>query len=154
MQLRTKVDKVLAAVLVVLMSVMVINVLWQVASRYLLGSPSLFTDELANFLLIWVGLLGAAYAAGQRAHLSIDILPEKLSGAKKRTLHIILGVLTIGFALTIMVIGGIRLVYVTLLLEQASATLRLPLGYVYLVIPVSGLLIIFYTLLDFKSQPK
>lgn len=154
MQLRNKVDKVLAAVLVALMSVMVINVLWQVASRYLLGSPSLFTDELANFLLIWVGLLGAAYAAGQRAHLSIDILPEKLTGAKKHTLQVVLNLLTLLFAFTIMVIGGIRLVYVTLILEQSSATLQLPLGYVYMVIPISGLLIVFYTLLDFKSQPK
>lgn len=151
-ELKSKVDRILAMVLVVLMAVMVINVLWQVASRYLMGSPSLFTDELANFLLIWVGLLGAAYAAGQHAHLAIDILPNKLTGKKKKALKILLGILTILFALTIMVIGGFRLVYLTLLLEQLSATLQVPLGYVYLVLPLSGILIIFYALHDLKTE--
>jgi TRAP-type C4-dicarboxylate transport system permease small subunit len=150
--MRKQIDKIVAGVLVTLMSVMVVNVLWQVASRYLLSSPSLFTDELANFLLIWVGLLGAAYAAGQKAHLAIDILPNKLTGASKRNLNIIISLLSILFALTVMVIGGGRLVYLTLSLEQLSATLRLPLGYIYMVIPVSGLLIIYYALLDFKTK--
>ncbi|MEP0369391.1 MAG: TRAP transporter small permease [Cyclobacteriaceae bacterium] len=152
--MRNSIDKVLSWTLVVLMSVMVINVLWQVASRYLLGSPSLFTDELANFLLIWVGLFGAAYAAGQKAHLAIDILPNKLTGQKKHILNVIISVLSILFALTVMVIGGLRLVWLTLSLEQLSATLRVPLGYVYLAIPLSGLLIIYYTIVDFKPQEK
>ncbi|MEO9476699.1 MAG: TRAP transporter small permease [Cyclobacteriaceae bacterium] len=152
--MRNSIDKVLSWGLVVLMSVMVINVLWQVASRYLLGSPSLFTDELASFLLIWVGLFGAAYAAGQKAHLAIDILPNKLTGRKKHILNVTISVLSVLFALTVMVIGGMRLVYLTLSLEQLSATLRVPLGYVYLAIPLSGLLIIYYTIVDFKPQEK
>lgn len=152
--MRNSIDKALSWTLVVLMSVMVINVLWQVASRYILGSPSLFTDELASFLLIWVGLFGAAYAAGQKAHLAIDILPNKLTGQKKHMLNVIISVLSILFALTVMVIGGLRLVYLTLSLEQLSATLRVPLGYVYLAIPLSGLLIIYYTIVDFKPQEK
>ncbi|MFT6867612.1 MAG: TRAP-type C4-dicarboxylate transport system permease small subunit [Cyclobacteriaceae bacterium] len=154
MELRSNVDKVLSWTLVVLMAVMVINVLWQVASRYILGDPSLFTDELANFLLIWVGLLGAAYAAGKKAHLAIDILPNKLYGRRKFYLEVLISLLTLFFAITVMVIGGSRLVYLTLSLEQLSATLRVPLGYVYMVIPVSGLLIVFYTLSDFKTQEK
>lgn len=152
--MRKRIDKVLANILVILMSVMVINVLWQVASRYLLNSPSLFTDELANFLLIWVGILGSAYAAGQKAHLAIDILPSKLTGAKKRKLNLLTGILTILFAVTVMVIGGSRLVYLTLSLEQLSATLRVPLGYVYSVIPVSGFLIVYYAFMDFKTKEQ
>ena len=82
--MRQKIDRFLGATVALLMGVMVINVLWQVASRYLLGSPSVFTDELANYLLIWVGLLGAAYASGKKMHLAIDLLPNKLEGARKR----------------------------------------------------------------------
>ncbi len=154
MELRSNVDKILSLVLVVLMAVMVINVLWQVASRYLLGAPSLFTDELANFLLIWVGLLGAAYAAGQRAHLAIDILPNKISGKNKVYLNLLISALTITFAVAVMVFGGFRLVYLTLSLEQLSATLRVPLGYVYIVIPISGLLITYYSISDLKTIEK
>ena len=53
-QFEKRLNKVLETFLVVLMSVLVVDVLWQVFSRYLLSSPSSFTDELAGFLLIWV----------------------------------------------------------------------------------------------------
>ena len=64
MTLRNKIDKGLEFFLVFIMSILVIDVLWQVTSRYILSSPSSFTDELAGYLLIWVGLFGAAYVTG------------------------------------------------------------------------------------------
>ncbi|HPR59552.1 MAG TPA: TRAP transporter small permease subunit, partial [Prolixibacteraceae bacterium] len=66
MELRKKVDKVLEFVLIGLMIVLIADVSWQVISRYLLSAPSSFTDELAGYLLIWVGVLGAAYVAGKQ----------------------------------------------------------------------------------------
>ena len=50
------------------------------------------------------------------------------------------------FAFFIMIIGGIRLVQLTFTLNQISAALGIKMGYVYLVIPLSGLLIIYYSL--------
>ena len=64
---------------IVLMSVMVIDVSWQVASRFVFRAPSSFTEELAGFLLIWIGLLGAAYGFPTRAHLGIDLLVTFIS---------------------------------------------------------------------------
>lgn len=144
--MRRKVDSVLEKVLIAIMGIMVLNVLWQVASRYLLNSPSIFTDELAGFLLIWVGMLGAGYATGQKLHLAIDILPQKVTGMKKHYLSIVINAFVGLFALLVMVIGGGRLVYVTLDLEQLSSALEVPLGYVYTVLPVSGALMIYYSL--------
>ncbi len=144
--MRQKIDKGLAYVLILLMGIMVINVLWQVASRYLVGSPSIFTDELAGFLLIWVGLLGSGYAAGQGLHLAIDILPQSLEGKKKVILDKVINAFVGLFALLVMVIGGGRLVYLTLELEQLSSSLQIPLGYVYSILPISGILILYYSL--------
>lgn len=146
MKLRKKVDKILFWVLVGLMAFMVLNVLWQVASRYIVRSPSSFTDELARYLLIWVGLLGASYVTGQKMHLAIDIIPQKLEGKKERNLNIFINSVVGLFALFAMVWGGSNLVYITLKLNQTSASLGLPLGYVYSVIPLSGLLIIYYSI--------
>ncbi|SDL08932.1 TRAP-type C4-dicarboxylate transport system, small permease component [Catalinimonas alkaloidigena] len=148
MKFRRHVDRVLGIVLVILMATMTINVLWQVASRYVVGRPSAFTDELARYLLIWVGTLGAAYAAGQRMHLAIDIVPQKASPAGKRRLSLIINSIVIVFALLVMVIGGINLVYITLYLDQHSPALGVPLGYVYAVLPLSGLLIIYYSVVS------
>jgi TRAP-type C4-dicarboxylate transport system permease small subunit len=139
------INSVLEKILVFLMALMVINVLWQILARYIPVLPGSFTDELARYLLIWVGVLGAAYASGQHMHLALDLLPEKLKGAAKSRLYILINFLVGTFALLVMVIGGIRLMYITLYLEQTSAALGIPLGYVYMVLPLSGLLIIYYS---------
>ena len=144
--MRKKIDFILSRSLIVLMAVMVINVLWQVASRYLFASPSTFTDELAGFLLIWVGLLGAGYATGQGLHLAINILPEATTGKTKKALQFATDISIILFALLVMCVGGGRLVYITFDLQQLSSALQLPLGVVYLVLPLSGLIMIYYAI--------
>ncbi|GAB3822021.1 TRAP transporter small permease [Pontibacter rugosus] len=154
MKIRKTVDSVLFTLLVVLMSVMVINVLWQVASRFILKSPSSFTDELARYLLIWVGLLGASYVSGKKMHLAIDIIPSKMEGKGARNLNIFIHLLVALFAFFAMVWGGINLVYITLTLGQTSASLGIPLGYVYTAIPLSGLLIIFYSLMNLTEREE
>jgi TRAP-type C4-dicarboxylate transport system permease small subunit len=126
------------------MGLAVLNVLWQVFTRYVMSSPSAYTDELSRYLLIWVGLLGASYAAGKRMHLAIDLLPQRLTGRAHEALALLIQALIAVFALVVMVFGGLRLVSLTLMLEQTSAALQVPLGYVYLALPASGLLIVFY----------
>ena len=140
--------------LVFLMSVLVLDVLWQVFSRYLLSSPSSFTDELAGFLLIWVGVLGAAYVAGRKEHLAIDIMIQKSPPARKRLLLYIIRSLVFLFALSVMVTGGVILMYTRFVLQVKSAALQLPLGYVYSVLPISGLIIMFYEVLHIIEIKK
>ena len=141
---RKYVDKILEVLVITIMSILVIDVLWQVASRYLVRSPSSFTDELAGFLLIWVGLFGAAYGTGTGLHLAIDLLPSRLSPKKRKYLELVINTLVGLFALTVMVAGGTWLVYTRFYLGQITAALQIPLGYVYLVIPLSGIFIIYY----------
>lgn len=128
----------------VLLALMVVSVLWQIFSRYLMNSPSSFTEELARYLFIWIGILGAAYASGQQTHLAIDILPPKLNPVNRIRLRIFINVLIILFSLTVLVIGGGNLVYVNDLLGQSSAALGVPLSWVYSIVPMSGLLVIYY----------
>ncbi|MDT0645129.1 TRAP transporter small permease [Zunongwangia sp. F260] len=142
--MKTKMDKTLGGILVLLMVLMVLSVLWQVFSRYLLDSASSFTEELSRYLFIWIGILGAAYASGQQTHLAIDILPPKLSPVNRVRLRIGINILIILFSLTVLVIGGGNLVYVNYLLGQYSAALNLPLSFVYIVVPLSGILVIYY----------
>jgi TRAP-type C4-dicarboxylate transport system permease small subunit len=152
--LKEKLDKIVGTMLMVIMAVMVINVTWQVFSRYVIQSPSSFTDELSRYLLVWLGMLGAAYVAGQGNHLAIDLLPTKLTGEAKRRLLIVINVVIILFVIPVMIMGGSNLVYITYILEQKSATLQLPLAYVYMMIPFSGLLVLFYQLVDLTTLIK
>jgi TRAP-type C4-dicarboxylate transport system permease small subunit len=144
MKLRKIIDKTLEWFLVFLMTVLVLDVSWQVASRYIMNSPSNFTDELAGYLLIWVSLLGAAYVAGKREHLAIDLLLQRSSEKRRFILEIIISVFVILFALSVMVVGGSWLVYTRFYLSVKSAALGMPLGFVYLILPLSGLLIAYF----------
>lgn len=147
-----RVNKALEWFLIILMVVNVLNVLWQVFTRFILKNPSSFTEELARYLLIWVGLLGASYAAGQKMHLAIDVILKSLEGRARALAELCIQFFIFLFALFVMVIGGFRLVSITLKLNQISAALQIQLGYVYLVLPLSGLLIMFYAVLSFMER--
>ena len=141
---RQRLDRLLASALILIMTAMVLNVLWQVFSWYVLGTPSSFTDELARYLMIWLWVLGAAYVAGKNGHVAIDILPHRAKPETQRRLRQAVNWIILLFCFFGLVIGGGRLVFVTYVLEQYSPALRLPLAYVYLVIPLSGLIVIYY----------
>ena len=143
--IRRKVDFILKWALVIIMAAMTLNVLWQVFTRFILQDPSSFTEELARYMLIWIGILGASYVAGQKMHLAIDLLSTKLNDFNKLTLDIIIQSFVFLFSLFVMVIGGLRLVEITLTSNQISAALQIPLGYVYTVLPLSGILMMFYS---------
>ncbi|MCF4101060.1 TRAP transporter small permease [Gillisia sp. M10.2A] len=142
--MKKSLDKILGSFLVFLMGTIVLAVLWQVFSRYVLHSPSSVTEELARYLLIWIGILGAAYAAGQQDHLAINLLEERLDKQNRKRLRIGIDLLIIFFCVTVLIIGGGNLVYVNYDLGQSSAALEIPLYIVYAVIPLSGILIIAY----------
>lgn len=142
--LKKKIDYVLGKVLVLIMGVMVLNVLWQVFTRFVMGDPSSFTDELARYLMIWLGVLGAAYVSGKNMHVAIDLLPSRARQDYQVKMRISVDVFIILFALAALVVGGSRLVYISYTLGQQSAALQLPMALVYLVLPISGVLITFF----------
>ena len=141
-----KLDRVLEIIVILIMGTLVIDVLWQVFSRFILSNPSSFTDELARFLLIWVSLLGGAYMSGKRLHLSIDLISHKLTIKQSLVIDSIVQIITLLFVVSVLIIGGSRLVFITLYLDQTSAALNAPLGYIYSVLPLSGLIMMIYSI--------
>jgi len=141
-----KISRILEWFMILIFALLVLDVLFQVFSRYLLGTSFTWTEEFARFSLIWMTILGAAYLNGTQEHLSMDFLYQKFSESNKRKASVLIEVLIFLFALIVMVIGGLNLVYTTLHLEQLSGTLRIPLGYVYAIMPFSGFLIMCFSI--------
>jgi TRAP-type C4-dicarboxylate transport system permease small subunit len=144
--LLASIDRALQWALVMLMSSMVLAVTWQVVSRYMFSSSSSWTEEVARFLLIWIGMLGAAWAFRNRMHIGLDLLPQKLRGVSARNLRWFTQSIIMLFAVAVLVIGGGQLVLLTWELRQYSAVLGLPISVVYAVIPLTGVLITFYSI--------
>ncbi len=141
-----KINHFIEIFLVIIFALLVVDVLWQVFARYVLNTSFTFTEEFARFALIWLAILGAAYLNAKREHLSMDFVFQKLSLKNQTKVSILVEAFIFMFALIVMVIGGFNLVYTTLHLEQLSGTLRIPLGYVYAILPFSGLLIMYFSI--------
>ncbi len=145
-------NRAIENLLVVIFGLLVLDVVWQVLSRYVLGRSSSYTEEFARFALIWLTVLGAAYINGQKeGHLAMDFLLSKLPAKRKIRRQKIIQTIMAAFALVVMVIGGGNLVYTTLSLGQTSSALHLPLGSVYAIVPVCGIVIIFFSLYNIKK---
>jgi len=138
------INKVVGMLVSLLLAVMVLDVIWQVFTRFVLKHPSSYTEELAGFLLIWIGLLGAGYAYYTKAHLGIDILTHRFRGLKRRIVEIFVNGCVLLFAFFVFILGGVRLVRLTLTLNQVSPALGIKMGVVYLVIPLSGAIFFIY----------
>ncbi|WP_338883527.1 TRAP transporter small permease [Xenorhabdus sp. TH1] len=153
-------NKSLAFFTICLLAFLVLCVSWQVISRYVLGTPSTETDELARYLFMWVALIGAAYTTGQHRHLAIDLLIMKLTGVKKSVINLIIQAAIILFSAIVLLYGGGLLVSSTLENGQITPVLGWKMGYIYLCLPISGILMIFYASVDvisiiqhFSGQP-
>jgi len=152
--MRKTIDSILGKVCLSILFIMLAAVIWQVFSRFILQSPSTVTDEISSYSLIWVGLLGSAYATGQHLHLAIDLLPEKLVEKNSKLFDgfVYLSVFIFGFF--VMIVGGTRLCQLSFQFEQKSASLGIPLGFVYIVVPIAGILICYFSLDTFFKKLK
>jgi len=144
------VDQVLRRTLIMLMASIVLVVCWQVLSRFVLGEPSSMTEEIARTLLLWIGMLGAAFAYRTGQHLGLDILTRKMPAIWQHRVALVLTAAVVLFALAAMVVGGGQLVLLTYQLDQMSAALGIRVSWIYLALPLSGLLIAFYGLCQLR----
>ena len=149
--MRTTITKYLSVLLIFLMALMTLDVLWGVFTRFVFADQASWTEELARFLLIWIGILGAAYASTKKMHPAIELLKPKLSMSRQTVLSIVVSSLIMLFAVLVMVMGGGRLIYISYTLGQASPAMGIPMYFVYAVIPISGLLIVYFKFADILS---
>ena len=139
-------EKILELLTALSMGVLVVDVTWQVITRFIIKNPSNWTEELATFLMIWVGLLGSAVALNRGAHLGIDYFVGKLSLKKRLYTEVFVYFCIATFSIFVMLIGGFRLVTRTFMEGQVSPALNLPMGYVYLAVPIAGFFLALYSL--------
>lgn len=143
--LRSAMNKVLFWINTFLIAVLVLDVSWQVLSRYAASSPSTFTDELARYLMVWMSFLGGAYMFGSNSHLSVTSLRDNLPKKLKNIVIFCTYLLIIAFAVCVMMYGSQRLILRTL--SQPSPSLGIPMGAFYSILPISAFCIIYYMIL-------
>lgn len=144
--IRRGMDRSLGVLSILIFAAMVVIGTYQILVRYLFNSPSTVSEELLTYSFTWMALLAAAYVFGKREHMRMGFLADKFSPGKQHILSMVLEVVTILFALIVMVYGGVQIT--ALSMTQKTASLGIPMGYVYLIIPVTGSIIAVYGVLN------
>lgn len=135
-----KFNDLLKILLSLMLFVMVVVVFLQVLFRFIFKSPLAWTAETATFLLVWITFLGASYAMSKRAHIGVEVVVNLFPKKVKKYVSILTWLVSITFFF-IMIITGYQLANQTMV--QTSPALGVPMGLVYYVIPVSGLILMF-----------
>lgn len=90
-------DRVLEAVVVVMMAAIVIIMGAQVVARYVFGHPFVWAEEISTYLFIWIVFLGSGLAFQRRAHIALDYFVRRLPFGVFRRLHFILSLVVLAF---------------------------------------------------------
>lgn len=126
-----KLEEALSVLLGVLLFV---TVLWQIFTRYVLNDPSGMSEELARYLYVGVVFFGAAAAVGDRSHVGIPFLVEKLPPLPRLAVALLVQALVLGFCLG-MVWWGWRAA--AMVWDLPSEAMEIPTGLVLAVVPIS-----------------
>jgi TRAP-type C4-dicarboxylate transport system permease small subunit len=126
-----------------LFAALVLIVAWQVFSRQVLNTPSTWSEELAKYVFIWLGLFGAALVFGERGHIAVDALVRKLPQRVQRWNAALGQIVIAAFTVLVLVYGGWQVS--ELAWNQSMPGLPLKVGWLYLALPLSGVLVLFYT---------
>lgn len=135
-------ERVLGVACVVLFAVLVVVVVWQVFSRQVLGSPSTWSEEAARYLFVWLGLFGAALVFSERGHIAVDFLIRRLPKPVLRGALVLIQLTIVTLAALVFVYGGWK--YSQQAWAQQLSALPVNVGSMYLVMPITGALIIWF----------
>lgn len=151
-KIKEKVSLIFGWLSVIIFAILVLTTTWQVFTRQVLNSPSTWSEEFAKICFVWLAFLGAAFVFGERGHIAVDFMARKAPLGVQRVVASIVQVTIILFALFGMVWGGIRAASIAW--TQNLTALPLAIGWVYVVIPIAGLAIALFALIDFLSVAK
>ena len=142
-------DLIMRTILSTVMLVLVIFGTYQIFTRWVLNNPSTFTEELLRYLLIWAGMIGAAYCFFRDQHIKLTLLTSRLKGLPATIIAVISEVIVIIFVVYVYIWGGSQMAINNA--TQLTAVLRLPMGLIYGCLPVSGIMVLLSKILRYIS---
>jgi TRAP-type transport system small permease protein len=136
-------NKVVGYMLFIMLAVMSVLISWQVFARFVAGNSLTFSEEASRFLMIWLTLLGAAYAVKEGSLIAVDILQNKLTGKPAKVLKVIMSVSTSVFYIILIIYGFKMAQNVSF---QTAPTTGLSMFWPMLAVPVGGALMLINTI--------
>ena len=119
-KLRAAIMKILGVVITLLFILMTLVGTYQIVTRYFFNRPSTISEELLTYSFTWM--------------------------SARRYLEVFIDALSFFFAGVVMVYGGISITKLTMI--QITASLRISMGWIYIIVPIAGLLIMVFSVMN------
>lgn len=130
-------NTILGSIVVLMLTAIVVLIILQIVMRAVVQSSLVWTSELASALLVWSVCLGIALAFRKRAHIVVDVVISRLSPRLRIAGDRLGDVLSITL-MVILALVGAQVAMATM--GQITPALRMPMGFVYLALPVGAAL--------------
>ena len=144
--IRKWLDKIVGTICIFLFALMVVVGSYQIITRFIFNNPSTISEELLTYSFAWMAMFATAYVFGKRDHMRMGFWADKLTGTKKKVLELVIELIVLIFAASVMVYGGSTIMKLTM--TQKTASLGIPMGIIYTVVPLSGIVIVIYAILN------
>lgn len=151
-KLRKALNQIVSILSAVSFAAMVLFVIWQVFTRYVLKHPSAWSEELVSYLFAWMALFGASVAVSDRGHMNIPVLVEKCKPGTQKVLAMFTEVIIFIFSAGVLVWGGFAIA--KLAMGQMTSSLGVPVGVFYFALPVSGVLNMIFSAINMYDIAK
>ena len=145
-KLRKFINTVLSYACGLVFAIMVVIGTYQIVARYFFNRPSTVSEELLTYSFTWMALLASAYVFGKRDHMRMGFIADQITGMPKKVLEVLIELLIIAMVCGIMIFGGFSIMDLTM--TQKTASLGVPMGVIYTIIPLSGILILVYGIMN------
>ena len=145
-KIRKAMNAVVSTICIVLFAVMVVVGTYQIITRFVFNNPSTISEELLTYTFAWMAIFSSAYVFGKRDHMRMTFVADKLPKEQRKILEIIIELLIIAFAVIVLVYGGFTIMGLTM--TQKTASLGVMMGVIYAVVPICGILIAIYGVMN------
>jgi TRAP-type transport system small permease protein len=150
--LRKKIDKFAEILIIGMLALMTLLVTWQVITRFIFASPSTITEALAKYMFLWLVMITASYVVGKREHMRLEFFVNKFSTKMQLICSIFSEVVIFIFLLVVLGYGG---GYISLnAMSQTDSALPIPIGIIYLALPICGILSALYSIFNIRDLIK
>lgn len=151
-QFKDIITKILEIICIALFVFITVIGTYQIVTRYVFNSPSTVSEELLTYSFTWLALLSAALVFGKREHMRMGYFAGKLNKTTQKYLEILGEILVFLFASVVLVYGGISITKLTS--TQITASLGVPMSYIYIILPISGVITIIFSIINIFESIK
>ncbi len=146
-----RINRVVELVVIIQFAVLVIVVTAAVFARYVLNDSIVWAEELARYLFVWVSFLGGGLGVGTNIHVGVDSLVELMPRRPKLLVQITMELMIVAFTAVLIWVGA---QFAAFGMKADALLLPIPMGYVYLAVPVGGFVMLINVLVHLHRHVR